>query len=1333
MIKSHNNCYGSKEPISKQSFAFPLSTAQRGQWIAQKLAPKDTAFNVAEYVEIKGFVDIVHFTSAIKQLISEADCIRSQIVEEDDKIFQIVHQIDEGHFSLLDFSSTESPLQTAMTWMTDDMMQPLTNPGDILWRSALIKIDEHHYYWYQRCHHVALDGFGGNLLTLRLAEIYNALLDNRDTGPNPFGSLAELIESENVYKSSKRYKKDRQYWLENLINLPETTSLSQRIDLSNQTSQLRKALHLSQELTDKLAIVGQTVNASLPQTLIALVAAYFYRMTGANDLVFAMPVTARTQRLQRSTPGMMANAVPIRLSLSTEITLEELITQVSKVVLRALRHQQYRYEDLKRELGLMSAGQQIASLGVNIEPFDYNLAFGDCSTSLHNLSNALIDDLTVFIFDRHDNNGLKVEFDANPTRYTEQELENHLEQFERLIDGMILAPANPISKAALLSENERHKILHTWNNTACPIPQQSVVEAFNAQVISNPTSIAVSSEQSTLTYSELDALSNAWANKLIKEQVCAGDLVAIALMRNTDMLVALLGTLKAGAAYLPLDPDFPEDRLRSIVEDANPKLILSCHGAIGQLPTVATPIILIDDPHSDISLDKSVSHPTELAISGNSSAYVIYTSGSTGRPKGVEIPHGALMNFLYAMQNELNLTSQDKFLAVTTISFDISILELFLPMTVGASVVIADRKTVRDPQALTELAVQEGVTLLQATPSLWQALLPTYNNELKGIRPLVGGEALPGQLAQTMSNLGHPVVNLYGPTETTIWSSIMPLIKQTDLRHPPIGRPLLNTQMYVLDHAMEPVPVGVTGDLYIAGDGLALGYYQRPDLTNERFISNPYGKEGSRLYITGDKARWRQDGLLEYQGRDDHQIKIRGFRIEIGDIESALLACREVIQAIVVAQTSPNGDKQLVAYVIPVDANLDTSELRRQLINALPDYMVPAHFMLLNEMPLTPNGKVNRKALPLPTWQASNSYEAPRNQLEEMLTNLWAETLGLTLVGIRDNFFEIGGDSISATRILNHIQKNLLIEVPLGVLFKASTIADLSDYLSRSEDWDPMISMLPIKSSGTDSPLFCIHPALGLSWGYAGLLRHLSKSTPVFGLQATGLRHAARLPESIEDMAEEYLLQIKRVQPKGPYRLLGWSFGGLVAHAIAEKLQTERESVSFLCMLDSYPYKLDYQQPKNEADIVRAALLFLGYDLSTLEKLPINKEELASLLWRDYDDSSMSVVQDIQKSQADIMDRVQIIIENNLALAGRFKPGKVDTGLLFFVAEESANGSMGNILEHQSNAWASRITGNIETHSIPCKHQDMLDSDPLNIIGPIIKEHLLKSTEKTSN
>ena len=1329
MINTQNPPYDSKNTALKQSLTLPLSTAQRGQWIAQKLSSKNAAFNIAEYIEIQGALNVDCFTDAIQQLIKEAECIRTRIVEKDDQLIQIIDEADDNYFCVFDVSSTNNPHQTAMQWMKDDMQQPLTQPNDRLWLSALIKISEQHYYWYHRCHHVALDGFGGNLLTKRLADIYQAKITNHNEEENPFGSLQELIESEYEYKSSKRYKKDRQYWLGNLINLPETTSLSQRITPSNQ-KQLRKNVHLSQALTNTLSTLAQHVGASLPQTLIALVAAYFYRVTGADDLVFAMPVTARTNRLQRSIPGMMANAVPIRLHLTTEITLEQLIKQVSKVVLNALRHQQYRYEDLKRELGLISAGQQIASLGVNIEPFDYDLTFGDCKTSLHNLSNALIDDLTVFIFDRHDNNGLKVEFDANPNRYTEHELENHLAQFERLINGMLAAPNDAISKATLLSEDERHKILHTWNNTAYSIPQQSIVEAFNAQVIRTPTAIAVSSGQSRLTYSELDALSNTLANKLIKEHVCLENLVAIALTRNTDMLVALLGTLKAGAAYLPLDPDFPEDRLRSILEDAQPKLILSCHEAIEHLPNVSLPIMLIDDPHSDISLNNNACHPTELTISGNSPAYVIYTSGSTGRPKGVEIPHSALINFLYAMQKELNLTSKDKFLAVTTISFDISILELFLPLTIGASVVIADRKTVRDPQALTTLAVQESVTLLQATPSLWQALLPAHSKELKGIRSLVGGEALPGQLAQAMSQLGHPVLNVYGPTETTIWSSIMPLVETKDLRHPPIGRPLLNTQMYVLDHALEPVPVGVTGDLYIAGKGLARGYYKRPDITNERFIANPFGEEGSRLYVTGDKARWRQDGVLEYQGRDDHQIKIRGFRIEIGDIESALLACREVIQAIVVAQTSPNDDKQLVAYVVPVDCNLDTSELRRQLINVLPDYMVPSHFMLLNEMPLTPNGKVDRKALPQPTWHSSNSYEPPRNQLEEMLANLWAETLGLTLVGIYDNFFEIGGDSISATRILNHIQKNLAIEVPLGVLFKASTIADLSEHLSQSDDWDPMISTLPIKSSGTDAPLFCIHPALGLSWGYAGLLRHLPKTTPLYGLQAKGLRHAVRLPNSVEEMAAEYLQQIKQVQPEGPYRLLGWSFGGLVAHSIAEQLQAEGESVSFLCMMDSYPYKLDYQQPKNEADIVRAALLFLGYDISTLDNLPINKEELASLLWRDYDDSSMSVVQDMQKSQADIMDRVQAIIENNLELAGRFKPGKVDGDLLFFIAEESVNSSMGNILEHQANAWSSRITGKIETHSIPCRHQDMLDSAPLESIAPIIKERLQQSAEK---
>ncbi|MFN3987982.1 MAG: amino acid adenylation domain-containing protein [Rhodocyclaceae bacterium] len=875
-----------------------------------------------------------------------------------------------------------------------------------------------------------------------------------------------------------------------------------------------------------------------------------------------------------------------------------------------------------------------------------------------------------------------------------------------------------------MSERERHTMLYEWNDTAAALPYLTFLELFHAQVARAPFALAVASEAQAMTYAELNERAHAWAGVLIREQVAPGELVAIALTRDADMLVALLGTLMAGAAYLPLDPDFPMERLRSIVEDACPRLLLSCRTVIDRLPRTSIPTLLMDDPGQAQLLQVRVPRPAEPVAQADGPAYVIYTSGSTGRPKGVEVPHKALVNFLYAMQHALKLTPEDKILAVTTLSFDIAALELFLPITVGASVFIAERTTVRDPGALSELVVAEGITMLQATPSLWKALVPEYAASLKGVRPLVGGEALPGQLAGALSSLGRTVVNLYGPTETTVWSTIMPLEDPRDMQSPPIGRPILNTQVYVLDHAMEPVPVGVTGDLYIAGDGVALGYFQRPDLTRERFVANPFGEEGSRVYKTGDKARWRDDGVLEYQGRADHQVKIRGFRIEIGDVEAALLVCPEVRHAIVVAQTAPTGEKQLVAYVVTADCSLDVVALRRRLVETLPDYMVPAYYMTLAAMPLTPNGKVDRKALPLPAWHASSRYAPPRNRLEEMLVNLWAESLGRPHVGIHDNFFEIGGDSISATRILNTIRKTLSVEVPLGVLFKASTISDLSEYLSGSEDWDPLISPLPIRPSGDDPPLFCIHPALGLAWGYAGLLRHLSSSTPLIGLQAKGLREGVRLPSSVEELADAYLEQVKYVQPHGPYRLLGGSFGGLVAHAMAEKLQKSGECVDFLCMLDSYPYQLDYQATASDSEIISAVLQFLGYELAQLERLPETREALAEMLWKDYDDSSMSVVKDIQRVHPEIMDRVQVVIENNLAMASRFKPGVVDADLLFFVAAESVEASMGCILESHPDAWRTRITGEIEIHYVQCRHQDMTDPAPLDVIGPIVNERL---------
>lgn len=1309
----------------------PLSTAQRGQWIAQKLNDKNTAFNVAEYLDIAGQINHTSFSLATQQLIREADCIRSRIIEESDQIVQIILDSDEGYHSVLDFSSAENPHSKAKNWMRQDMMRPLNNHNDALWCSALIKIAEDHHYWYHRCHHVALDGFAGNLLAQRLSEIYNAIESKQDSGPNPFGSLADLVNSEVEYKESNRFKKDRKYWLENLAHIPDAASLSNKIEPSDKDF-LRKAIKLSQPLTDALSSISKNTQASLPQTLIALVAAYFYRMTGAEDLVFAMPVTARTSRLHRNIPGMMANAVPIRLNLPTGISFEDLIKQVSKVVLRALRHQQYRYEDLKRDLGLMSNGQQIASLGVNIEPFDYNFAFGDCTTSLHNLSNAVIDDLTVFIFDRHDNSGLKIEFDANPNRYTEEELTSHLEQFKRMVDSLITDPSQPISKASLLSDDERHKILTTWNDTHWPIPKLSVVDLFDAQVMRNPWSVAVIDEQQSLTYFELNCLANAWAHRLQKETVGKDDLVAIALTRNTDMLVALLATLKTGAAYLPLDPDFPEDRLLQILEDARPKIVISCQEAIDKLPSTDTQTLFIDKPDFNTTNPDTNKHLANVSISGDNSAYVIYTSGSTGRPKGVEIPHKALINFLYAMQNELKLTPEDRFLAVTTISFDISILELFLPITVGASVLIAERNRVRDPESLTHFAVHHKATLMQATPSLWQAILPTYAEQWHGIKPLVGGEALQGQLAHHMSKLGHPVMNLFGPTETTIWSSIMVMDKPIDLNHPPIGRPILNTQVYVLDKAMEPVPIGVSGDLYIAGEGLAVGYYKRPDLTQERFVPNPFSPN-TRLYTTGDQARWRQDGVLEYLGREDNQVKVRGFRIETGDIESSLLACREVQQAVVVAQTSDTGDIQLVAYVIPVDETVENQEIRSQLIASLPDYMVPNYYVMLKEMPLTPNGKINRKALPQPIWTNSNHYVAPRNKTEMALALLWEDILGVRRVGINDNFFEIGGDSISATRMINQAKKQLLIDIPLGVLFKTSTIVDITELLNEDNHHDPLAHVLPIKTDGDEPPLFCVHPALGLSLGYVNLLRYLPKSTPLYGLQADGLNHAARLPTSIQEMADDYISRIRKIQPKGPYRLLGWSFGGLVSHAIAEKLQASGEEISFLCMLDSYPYQLGVAEPKSEADIIESALLFLGYDLSQLTTLPKNKTELAAFLWQDFDDSSLSVVAEIQKQHTNVLDYIERVISNNLAIANHFLPGKIDADLLFFVAEGSMNGSMGNILEHEAEAWSSRVTGKIDVHNINCRHQEILDPHHMDQIGPILKERLIQSSMMSKN
>ena len=816
---------------------------------------------------------------------------------------------------------------------------------------------------------------------------------------------------------------------------------------------------------------------------------------------------------------------------------------------------------------------------------------------------------------------------------------------EQVVSALETAPGTPLHAIQVLSEAERQRILVEWNATDRAVPTATVPDLFEAQAARAPGAVALVCGDVRLTYAELNARANRLARVLAGRGVGPETLVGVVMERSADLLVTLLAILKTGAAYLPIDPAYPADRIRYTLDDAGPVLVITDTGAAGTVPDLGSvPRLVVDAPETQaasgclagVNLDAAERNGRPLPAQP---AYVIYTSGSTGRPKGVVVSQGSLTNFLLAMDDQFRLRGSDRLAAVTTVAFDISGLELYLPLLSGAGVVIVPRHVVQDPAALCDLLAREKITVMQATPSLWRALLEEDQGSLAGLRILTGGEALPADLAERLRGVSGNVTNLYGPTETTIWSTSTPVGPETS-----IGRPIWNTRAYVLDDHLRPVPAGTAGDLFIAGAGLARGYLNRAGLTAERFLACPFGASGERMYRTGDVVRWTGDGALEYLGRADDQVKVRGFRIELGEVEAALAAHPSVGQAIVSVRDDVPGDQRLVGYVVAAPGaaaavgGLDLRGIREFLQERLAEYMVPSVLVALDEVPLTPNGKRDRKALPSPEFVPATTYRAPTTPQEGILCTIFAEILGVPQIGLDDNFFEHGGQSLLAARVVSRIRSILNVQIPLSALFDAPTVGELNAAISQSWIQGGRGALLPIRASGSRPPLFCVHPIGGLAWCYMPLVRYMPKEFPLYGLQAQGLDEGTEPHHSIQEMAEAYVKEIRTVQESGPYYLLGWSFGGLVAQEMAVQLQSAGEDVAALIIMEAYlpppaweraavtrAADFDPVIPDLMAEIIEAAgvgEVVSAADVELLESILRNNEalELAhfprEILWR---------------------------------------------------------------------------------------------------------------------
>ncbi|WP_309116666.1 amino acid adenylation domain-containing protein [Saccharothrix sp.] len=1233
-----------------------LGAAQEGIWTGQQFDRDSPAFNTAEYVEIRGAVDVPLLVAAIRRAVSEADALNVVFGEDDDgRPFQ---RFAERPWSV-DVVEVAGEAE-ALAWMHADLATPVDLESDVVFRQAVFRISEEHFLWYQRVHHIALDGYGLSLVARRVAGVYTALVEGREPAEHTFGSLASVVAEDQSYVNSPKHEAAREYWTS------KAEGRAAPVVLARRSGKLARSVHrVSADLdaADIAALkeVAQPAGAMWSEAVTATFAAYLHRMTGADELTLALPVMSRLGSVSLRVPCMVTNVVPLWVTVEPGASLTDLTAQVAAELRAARPHLRYRYEQLRRDLKLVAGERKLFGPSVNIMPFDYDLRFAGHRGTVRNVSAGLVEDLVVHVYDRADGSGLRLVLDANPNCYDLDELTGHLTRFRAFLRTATAAPDAPVADADLLLPGERERLLGEWNDTAVPLPDVTVPELFEAQAAATPDRTALVAGDATLTFAELNARANRLARLLVACGAGPDRYVAMLLPRTSQSIVALLAVLKAGAAYVPIDPDHPEQRIAATLADSRPVVVLTTK-ALWRADIPARLVFMDVEPRllSDVDL--------EVPVEPGHAACLIYTSGSTGTPKGVVVEHRGLVNLFHHHRDTMIRPESGgtvrKAALSASLSFDTS-WEGLLWLLDGHELHFVDDDRRREPAAMLDYVDRHGIDFMDITPTYAEELLAAGFLDGGRHRPAVlalGGEATGPALWSALRDTGMSVYNLYGPTECTVDTLWCRLADSPD---PIVGRPLTNTRAYVLDAARRLVPPGVVGELYFGGAPVARGYHDRPELTAERFVDDPFGPPGAQMYRTGDLARWRPDGTVEFLGRADDQVKIRGFRIEPGEVEAVLVSHPAVAQAAVVPREDTPGLLRLVAYVV---GDVEPAELRRFAAERLPDYMVPPAYVPLDRIPRTTSGKLDRAALPAPDRSATVAGRAPRDHREAVLCGLFAELLGLPEVGVDDDFFSLGGHSLLVARLIGRVRSEFGVSIGIRTVFEAPTVAKLVPKLgvATGSELDPV---LPLRVHGSGPALFCVAPATGLAWSFAALLAHLPDQ-PVYGLQPVADEGFG----SIGELAACYVRRVREVQPVGPYRLLGASFGGLVAHEMAVLLSELGETVELVALLDSFPIPAAWRDLPPAGDDEVAAMV------GDLDRFPVVREAFA----------------------------------RNSALGAAWTPRRFDGEVLLFEATE------GKTPDWPGPATWEPHVGGMTVHRLVTTHNGMVTARSLACVGAVL-------------
>ncbi|MFE6922357.1 amino acid adenylation domain-containing protein [Nocardia sp. NPDC057663] len=1303
----------------------PLSPAQQRMWFLNRFDTCTAAYNIPVVLRLTGAVDIAAMRQAFTDVVARHEILRTVYPAVDHTPAQVVLPPDHPDVPRLQAGSA-ADVETAVAQLVSTVFDVT---GEVPLRATLFELAPQDFVLAMTVHHIAGDGFSGGPLTRDLVTAYSARIQG--TAP-AWAPLALQYADYAVWQQAllgdeadpaSMAAGQIAYWQQALAGLPDQLELPRDRPRPPIQSYAGGRVPLTVDAATHAALVelSRVHGATLFMAVHTALAVVLAGLSGTTDIAIGTPVAGRGEAELDDLIGMFVNTLVFRTQVDGDASFAELLTRQREIDLQAFANADVPFERLVEVLNpaRSTARHPLFQVGLSFQNLaEVRMDLPGISVSSVELDRELSQfDLHLILADRYDTDGSPAGISGYCTFATDlfdaATVRGFLDRLTRFVDAVLAAPGAPVHTIDLLAPAERVRILDTWNRTARHTdPGDTLASLPATTAAATPEAVALVADGVHWTYAELGARVNRLARFLVSAGVGPESRVALAMRRSADLVVAMYAVSAAGGAYVPIDPAQPAARSQYILDTAAPVLVLTdadtAFTAAG-IPVLSVEQIELSD-HSDAPLtDRDRLAPLRPA----NTAYVIFTSGSTGRPKGVAVSHSAIVNQLRWKTKEFGLTATDAVLLKTAATFDLSVWEFWSAVVCGGRLVIAAPDGHRDPAYLADLMRRENVTTLHAVPSMLDALL-TVALPTSLRRVLAIGETLPVALARRFEAAapGTALFNVYGPTEAAV-SITSHRVRAADSGDIPIGKPVWNSQVYVLDSRLRPVPAGVPGELYLAGAQLASGYLGRPDLTAERFVADPF-RPGARLYRTGDLAAWNADGELEYRGRTDFQLKIRGFRIELGEIDAVLAAHHDVGFAVTVGRENQAGATVLVSYVVAAQGReIVVDELVEWAAQTLPAHMVPATIMVLDQVPLTHVGKLDRAALPAPDL-ATRTFREPGTAIERTVCDMFADVLHLDRVGLDDHFFELGGTSLSATRLSAQLSEAVAATIPVTWIFTTPTPAGIVAALraggADSAGTDAAFDvLLPLRTAGTREPLFCIHPIGGVAWSFSGLAAHLGPDRPLYGLQSPALSSAEPLPDSIEDWARLYVKQIREVQAAGPYHLLGWSLGGVIAHAMAVQLQDEGEQVAVLAMLDS---RLTVASTSVATTVTAADLLggFAGdrageQDIDASVDLRQFARELCEL-------SAPQVSLDAAR-----LERIVDAAIDSVALDAAYRPRPFDGSITYFTAaQDDPTGTAG------ASSWTAAVTGAVDNHPVDATHWRMTDDQALRTIADALRE-----------